>query len=248
MHVFNLDRKHVRRDRNLNMVQLSLALVVFVSFTAGMVAFGFRGSDTPVFDAVVQGVGVVFGLGAYIFLVYRYFKGHRGRVRIVITRQTLALKFRNKPAVFLKKQDCVAYGPLKHVFTLADGTEFSLLDLELPYPNIKTLNEFIFTHWWSPEGLKALEAHFEEELPMPRWHVRAVFLTCILIGLMMIVLIPLETMGAISQTAFFGALIGAIVSLAVSSTLIRTITSREKEREAFRVSLARDSAYATAEG
>jgi len=182
-----------------------------------------------------------FGVG--VLLIYNYFNGSRGQIRVIATERTLAIKLRNKPATFLKRDNCVAYGPVKCVFVMEDGGEFSLHDIDIPFQNVKEINMFIFSHWWSEEILKALEDGMEETLPMPHWHLRAIQVGFLLVFPTLAMAMILLNVGEGGLHWFFGVIFMGLVNMIVLLRLLNIVGARNQERSDYRVYLSDDFGY-----
>ena len=179
MQVFKVDQKRIRRQRLLIVSQLVVGTLTFVTAMSGI---GYRlrnGWDTPagiVSDSWFSLLTMLGFVAAFAGVVL-FARGHRGKLRVVITQNTLATKARLKPIVFIHKRDCIAFGPIRGIFTFWDGSEYALADLNIPVRDGYALKAFVLDYWWPELGREQIEAALEQELPSPRHRIWLLFTT-----------------------------------------------------------------------
>ncbi len=235
MYVLNTDPKHARWQRRLQAIQLAVALLTFgvVLLIIWAQATNAADPDWPAYLAE--------GAWAFIFVAiagasgYRYLTGSRGIARVVLTEKTLALKQRGKPAIFVRRDACIAYGPSRRVFLLADGSELDLYATTLPPKSANEISAFVIAHWWGAETLDALEHALEEKCPISKV-LRGLYLTFLLLTVSLIVSAPIGVaLGWVELLDAYTLFLAGTFSSLVFFVLLRLRQDREKVRAEYRV-------------
>lgn len=232
MHVFELDKMYVRRMRNVAIAQVVLAAVALGSVILVLIFDSYRALGDNHAARAIQSFSVVFGFLFALLGIREYLRGNRGHIGVVITPRTLALKCAGQPIRFIRKQDCVAFNPVRYVFSLYDGTEFSLAEAKLPFRKIEALAAFIFDHWWPDLSRESVTADLDRELPLPRSRIRLLFGVIFLCFGVMFALLILMRQG-LPMGVVFGVVGGMLVLLLSVSRVPADIKTREQERNAY---------------
>ena len=172
MHVYEPERKAVRRDRVSGFVQMALAIPAAL---CGLGAFVVAARGMDGLDLLYRGYFLALSLMGVVFAVLLWRESRRGfraKARVILTERTLAIKLPRRPAVFLKREDCVAFGPLRCVFVRRDGTELDFHEFGPLVPHARALCEFVFARWWTMAGLQEVERGLEAALPVCRRRCR----------------------------------------------------------------------------
>jgi len=235
MYVLNTDPKHARWQRRFQVFQLVLALLSFLGVLLIIWAQATIATDPDWPAYVTEGAFPLIFLAIAGASCYQYFAGSRGIARVVLTEKTLALKQRGKPAIFVKRDACIAYGPSRRVFLLADGSELDLYATKLPPKSANEISAFVIAHWWGAETLDALEHVLEEKCPISKV-LRGLYLTFLLLTVSLIVSAPIGVaLGWVELLDAYTLFFGGVLSSLVFFVLLRLRQDREKVRADYRI-------------
>lgn len=235
MHVFKNGRRHSRTTKIMSLVQFLVA-VLAVLFAGAMLsqAMG-KGDESEAANRIFFGVAVL-AFVAQGFQSLSVFFG-KPKARVILTSNTLAVKFRKKPAQFFKRSACLAYAPERMVFHFENGMDFSPRIFVLVLDDWKEIPAFIFEQWWSLSALETMKKALEDDLPITRRMLIFYFGGIFVFFVLGMTAIIGGMTGLLEPTTVYG-LLGATVVVSFDWLMRhRRLLRREKEREGVRFAL-----------
>lgn len=198
-----------------------------------------RGGDALKLGAMTFGMAIL-GIAVQGLRGWRECFG-KSRLRIMITTHTIAIKIRYSPALFFRRDDCIAYAPEHRAFYFSDGSHFSLRAFARLEQGWDEIAPFIFQHWWPELDPGEMKNEMEMSLPITRWTLTLYFGGMLVMILLAMVAIIGGIPGFLSRSTV-AALVCAIALLGYDWTKRHTrLLNREREREAVQFDLVSES-------
>ena len=177
------DKKHFKGSRRSLVLQ---AICGFGAFPPTLLAFLLILGSGDLVKILNAGTGLFFAtlaLVAAMMAIREIRQPVRDRIRILITANTLVIRYPCDPPRYLNRRDCVTFKPWSLQFRRQNGKIYHLGVPGLPWAASHELCTFVFTHWWSKDMLDAIRKDFNAELPPPPrtawWYTLAIVLTAV---------------------------------------------------------------------
>ena len=243
MHVFAEEPNTKRSRQRAQVAQCAVAAPLICTGLLSVTAVPSDAGIHHVVTAYMQlAMGVLTLVACVVSFYFQYQRGW-GQFRVVLTADTLAIKLPHKPIRFIRRDDCVAYGPQKRQLLLRDGSEHALVEIGASVETLDGITDALFAQWWSLDELSRMEEALDAALPEPSsaWTRNLLFLAAVF------------SVIYLGKALFYGQgrsslwfvpfciLVLTLAQIAWQLVLDRPTRLRLREREAFRVPLAAEA-------